>query len=468
MKLSPKHFFVVLILPFVLYSCATVKPLAPEKTEVAVPDIVQPVSNVEVPVVVDLKSYFVQAENSVPNKFTGKQQACEGLSYSYTFTRTPFAITGSNNVVKLQFTGSYGFTASYCAKCSTLLGNGPQCIVPTLSAQCGVGDEPLRRMVISYQSTINITPDYHLQSKTILFPAPKPIDRCNVLFGNIDVTDRLIQYISGPLNDLGKQVDAKIAAYDIKPMIDEIWNNIASETKIGDVGYVSVNPLSVRLSSFSINGSLLSFSVGLSAKPVVTTVSSPPPPKPVPNLTKYVPANGFNVYLDLLENYDHLTNVVNQQVAGMSSTVAGNEFIVDKTKVWGIGTKIVMQIDFKGSTTGTIYLVGTPVYNQVTHEISFPDLSFDLQTKAWMLKVAKWMFNGKIADMIRQKATYNLAQFIADSKAQIQKQMSRDYGNGISADVTIHDLDITAIYPTSEKLIIRTLSNGQLKVKVVM
>src|SRR5580693_3280963 len=151
MKLNPKQFFAVIILPVVLYSCTTLKPLAPANTEVDIPKLVQPVSNVEVPVIVDLKSYFVQAENSVPNKFAGKQQACEGLSYAYTFTRTPFAITGSNNVVNLKFTGSYGFTASYCAKCTTLLGSGPQCIVPTISAQCGMGGEPPRRMEISYQ-----------------------------------------------------------------------------------------------------------------------------------------------------------------------------------------------------------------------------------------------------------------------------------------------------------------------------
>src|SRR5258707_9314615 len=157
MKLNPNRFFKITILALALSSCKTLKPLAPAATEVDIPKLIQPVSNVEVPVTVDLKSYFVQAENSVPNKFSGNKQACEGLSYAYTFTRTPFIITSSNsNVVDLNFVGSYGFTASYCAKCADLLGNGPQCIVPTVSAQCGMGDEPPRRMEISYRSTINI------------------------------------------------------------------------------------------------------------------------------------------------------------------------------------------------------------------------------------------------------------------------------------------------------------------------
>jgi len=462
--------FSLFILPFLLYSCAVVKPpsapvaTAPED----IPKLVQPASNIEVPVTVDLKTYFVQAENSVPNKYSDNQQPCEGLRYYYTFTRTPFNITGSNNVVNLKFVGSYGFTASYCAKCTSLLGSGSQCVVPIVSAQCGISPEPSRRMEIAYQSTINVMPDYHLRSKTILYPAPKPLDRCNVFMGNIDVTDRLIAYLTPQLNDLGKQVDSRIAAYNIKPMVEQIWKNISTETKVGDVGYVSINPDAVRLSSFKLNGSLLTFSVEVSAKPVVTTVSIPPPPKPLPNLSAYVPAKGFNVYLDLLENYDHLSKMVNQQVAGQSSEVAGKQFIVDKVKVWGIGKQIVMQVDFKGSNTGTIYLVGTPTYDMRRHELSFPDLSFSLDTKAWMLKAAKWMFNGRITDMIRQRSTYNCTQFINDSKTRLQKELSRDYGNGIHSDVSIDELDIQAIYPTAEKLIIRTLSDGNIKVKVVM
>lgn len=468
MKLKPVQLLIVSLLQLFLYSCATSKPLAPVKSEVDIPKLVQPVSNIDVPVTVDLKSYFVQAENSVPTKYSDNQQPCEGLRYFYTFTRTPFTISGNNNVVNLKFVGSYGFNVSYCAKCSSIFGSGPQCVTPVVSAQCGMGDEPPRRMEISYQTTITVLSDYHLKSKTVMYPAPRPIDRCNVFMKNIDVTDRLIQYITGPLNDLGKQVDDKIAAYNIKPIVEQLWKNIASETKVGEVGYVSINPESVRLSNFSLNGSLLNFSVGVSAKPVVTTVSTSPPSKPVPNLSVYKPAKGFNVYLDLLENYDHLTKMVNQQIAGQRAQIAGKEFIVDNTKVWGSGKQIVMQIDFKGSSTGTIYLVGTPTYDPATHELSFPDLTFDLQTKAWMLKAAKWMFNSKITEMIRQRASYNLTAFIADSITRIQNEMSRDMGNGIHSDVSIRDLDIQAIYPAVDKLIVRTLSNGQIKVKVVM
>ena len=155
-------------------------------------------------------------------------------------------------------------------------------------------------------------------------------------------------------------------------------------------------------------------------------------------------------------------------MTGQDIKVAGNEFIVDNVKIYGIGTKIAMMVDFGGSTSGTIYLVATPTYDTATHELSFPDLTFDLQTRAWMLKTAKWMFNGAITDAIKKRATYNCSKFIADSKKNIESQMSRTFDNGIHSDVTISNLDIMQIYPTAEKLIVRTLSTGQIKVKMTM
>ncbi len=463
-----KSFSAGLLLALSFYSCKTLKPLAPESTAAEIPKIVQPVSTIDVPVSADMKSYITQAENSVPTKFSDSKQPCGGLRYAYTFTRTPFTITGSNNVISLKFTGGYGISASYCAKCADLFGSGPQCVVPVLTAQCGMEGEPPRRMEIAYQSTISVLPDYHLRSKTILYPDPKPIDRCNIIFGSIDVTDRLIAYLKGPLNNLGAQVDTRIAAFSLKPMFDQLWKSMSEEFKVGDAGFLNVNPQSVCLSSFSLNGSVLNFSVGLTAKPVVTLVSARQPATPLPPLSNYTPANGFNIYLDLLENYDHLSNTVNQQADGQTIKVAGNEFIVDNVKIYGIGAKIAMMVDFGGTTSGTIYLVGTPTYDTATHQLSFPDLTFDLQTRAWMLKTAKWMFNGAITEAIKKRATYNFSQFIAESKKNIESQMSRTFDNGIHSDVTINNLDIMAIYPAAEKLIVRTLSTGQISVKMKM
>src|ERR1700744_2588564 len=107
MKPTIKPLVAIALLAVAFSSCKTLKPAAPTASAVEIPKLEQPVSVVDVPVTADLKSYFVQAENSVPTKFTDSQQPCQGLRYAYTFTRAPFTISGSNNVANLSFMGAY-------------------------------------------------------------------------------------------------------------------------------------------------------------------------------------------------------------------------------------------------------------------------------------------------------------------------------------------------------------------------
>jgi hypothetical protein len=467
MKLTLSRLIFIFPALFLLHSCGTVKPLAPAVNTADVPKIVQPTSNIEIPVTIELKKYFLQAENAVPSVYSDSKKQVEGLSYTYTFKRTPFAITGSDNTVSMKLIGSYGISASYCAK-SIDFGSGTRCLVPVVSASCGMENEPLRRMEINFKSVISVKPDYSLASKTGLWPPPRAIDKCNISILKIDVTDKLIEFVSVPLSDLGTQIDKRIASMNFKPVIAELWKNIANEYKLGDMGYLYLNPQSVRVSNFNLNGSQLNFSVGLSANPVVSTTSLPQQPKPLPNLSAYTPASGFSIYLDIFENYEHLTNLVNQQIVNQQMEVAGKQFIVTDTKVYGTGSKIAVAVDFKGSMTGTVYLVGTPSYDPVKRVISFPDMNFDVYSKNWMIKFAKWMFNEKITNMIREKATYNLTQFLNDSKTRLKTELSRDLGNGVKSNVYLDDVNIDAIYPTTDRLILRTFSKGQIKVNVVM
>jgi len=84
-----------------------------------------------------------------------------------------------------------------------------------------------------------------------------------------------------------------------------------------------------------------------------------------------------------------------------------------------------------------------------------------------MLKTTKLLFNGKITRH-DPPARYQFAKLIVGNKLELQKELSRTMGTGIRSNVIIKDLDIHAIYPTQDKLIIRTVSDGQIKVKVVM
>lgn len=449
------------------YSCRTIRPKAPTMVDKEIPKIVQPISNIDIPVKAELKNYFKEAETSVPNEFNGNDQRCEGLRYAYFFRRSPFNITGVGNTVNLKFVGSYGIDLTYCAKCANILGTGLRCVVPKVGASCGVGGEAPRRLEISYKSSFSaLQPNYHLKSRTILDPRPNPLDRCNVTILNIDATDRLIGYIEGPLNNLGSKVDEKVGGVDLKPQAQKLWDNISKEIKFGNFGYLSIHPQNLRASGFNFTDqSILNFSFGLSAQPVITTESNPTTPSQLPDLTEYQPANGFDIYLDLFASYDTLSNYISKQAVGQSIKIGRKKFVITNVKVSGIGNqKIVLAIDFKGCRKGTIYLVGTPNYNSITHEVTFPDLAFDIKTKNLLLKLAKWIFNDKITTALKDKAKYNFTKILDDSKVKLQTELNRNISDNIKTEGTVNDLNIEEIYPTKEKLMLRALSKGQLSI----
>lgn len=442
------------------YSCRTIKPEAPSLPDIDIPTVQQPKSEIDIPITAELKNYFRQAETSVPNEYSDSQEPCQGLRYKYMFRRSPFNISGSGNRINLSFQGEYWIDLTYCAKCAF-----NKCVVPKIGASCGVG-EPLRKIDVGYSSTFRVLNNYRLSSSTSLVTL-NPINRCAVTILNIDVTDRLIDFVRGPLNNLGAKVDEKVAGVDFKPQIQNLWNKVSTEIKLGDFGYLSVNPEALRLSALNLNGSVLNISVGMSAKPVITTESNQQPIAQLPDLSDYTPGNGFNIYLDLLASYDTLTKYVNKEVAGQTINIGRRKFTTTNARVYGIGNqKIVIAVDFKGSRKGTIYLTGTPNYNSISHELTFPDLAFDIKTRDLLLRIAKWLLNEKITTTLREKAKYDFTNILNDSKQKLQNEMNRNLGDNIVLSGQVNDLNIQDIYPAKSRLLLRTFANGKLKISI--
>jgi hypothetical protein len=451
-------FIAIFILALALTGCRTIKPEAPEMSDIDIPRPQQLPSDIDIPISIELKNYFKQAENSVSYEYTGKAQPCEGIRYEYYFKRSPFNIVGEGNKINLNFQGDYKIDLSYCAKCAF-----DQCIVPKISVSCGYG-EPLRKIKIGYTSTFSMFSDYKIQSVTKLTTL-EPIDRCKMTVFNLDATDRLISYIKAPLNELGAEVDKKVSAYDLKPTILDLWKTINEEIRFGSFGFMNLNPKSVRLSEFNIKGTILEFSLALTANPVLRTKSTQTPEIPLPNLQTYTPGKGFNINLDLFVSYDTLSKYLTDAIKGKELMLKKKKIILQSVEVYGIGNqKIVIGLSFGGRRKGILYLVGTPEYVPESKTLSFPDLKFDVKTKNLIFKSAKWLFNDKITAAIRTGSKYDLSTDLNDVKIMFQKELNKKLDESISSSGEVEDLNVMEIYPTKESLMLRAVSKGNLKI----
>jgi hypothetical protein len=228
-----------------------------------------------------------------------------------------------------------------------------------------------------------------------------------------------------------------------------------------------IQPKSLSVSDFQLNGSLLQFSIAMEAFPQIQLSKTNTPPKPLPSLTPYTPQNGFNIHLDLVGNYDSLSRLLSAELAGKEIEIKRNKLIIDSAKIFGsANTQMSFAISFSGKRNGTLYLKGTPQFNSQTQEISFPDLTFDLETKNALLKSAKWIFNDKITQTIRAFSNYNLSVILKETQEKLENELNRKLDNNTTLSGKLSKLQVDGIYPIDGELLIRTSLFGTISLRL--
>lgn len=463
MKSSHVYYFCLALI--LATACAEIKPIAPAVESIKPAPNKQEISVINVPIEVELKPYFKQADESVPKKFKGKEEHCEGTSYSYIFERSPIQFQGKGNQLQFNIDGKYALNLNYCPKCTDVFSETGNCISPRIYASCGVG-EPMRKIEITYTTQFELLPNYQLKSKTKLQEA-KPIDKCEVTFLNFDATKQLMVEVEKSLKALATDVDKQVNETEIRQEVQKAWNLLSTPLKIDKYGYLMIQPEGLSVSDFQLNGSVLKFSIAMEAFPKFQLSKSNSTIKPLPALSTYSPKNGFNIHLDLVGNYDSLSRLISSELKGKEIEIKRNKIIIDSAKIFGSANKqMSFEISFSGKRKGILYLKGTPIFNPQTQEITFPDLTFDLETKNALLKSAKWIFNDKITQTIRSASNYNLSFILKETQEKLELELNRKLDEKTSLAGKVSSLQVNGIFPVDGELLIRTSLVGTINLRL--
>jgi hypothetical protein len=460
-----KQLIFLFSLILILFSCKTIEPVVPETQLEEVPEISHRESTLSLPIKIDLQPYLTLTEKSLPRTFTGKEENCEGVSYSYKFTREPIQFDGKGEFLSYDVDGKYLLYLNYCPDCTTLFDSKGTCVIPRIYASCGVG-EPMRRVSVAYTTQFKISPDYKFKTSTQLTKF-HTIDPCEITVFSYDATDKLRKEVTTVLNDLEKDIDKQIASINIRSDIEEVWTMLASPTSLGKYGYFTAYPKAVSLSDVRFDKKVAHVDLSLTFTPQISTHKPEMVVPKLPNLIEHKAHKGFNIDVDIVAGYDSLSSIFTSELKGKSVTIKNNEVIFTGIEIQGAANKqLNLKVDFEGKRQGTLYLVGTPIFDSTAQKISFPDLTFDLKTKDALLKSAKWMFNSKITDMMREYATFDLTPHLDEMKTMVQKEMNRELTEGVKLNGNVTGLKLVGIYPQLNQLIIRINSTGDLKLSM--
>ena len=440
-----------------------------QKTIAAIVDSL-PVSDIDIPIQINLRPFYALAEKKVDTVFTSPnypkdwvQSDC-ATRYKYRFRRSPLRITASGTTMNLAFTGFYQITGSSRACVSGT-------VLSPWTPECGCGfKEGERRVDIGFGATFKLSPNYMLNTQFVR-PEPKPLDKCSVCFWGQDITSTVLDGLKKELDASKKAMQDSFSNLNLRPYIQQAWNKLNTVYQIPGAGWFALHPKKLRMENITAKNDFLNINIGISATPAVSLIKPDAQAIPVPNLTSGNNPGGFNIFLEAALQYDSLTAVLNTYMLhkrfDVTEGLIKNHIVIEDTKVTGdTAGNLLIKLDFAGSFKGTVTFFGKPSYNVATKSIEVQNMEYDLQTKNVLLKTAKWLFSNRITSELKKYTVFNLSSYYDTATKTMNEWLNKEWTKGIKGAGKVADLKLTAVHALPQHLLIRSNCVGKLAVQV--
>jgi hypothetical protein len=426
-----------------------------------------PLSDIDIPVRINLKALYRVAEKKVDTVFQSPgwpadyyQPTCD-TRYMYRLRRGPLRIVAAGNTMQMKFTGYYQIKASQ-RLCTGGAGYTPW----TPPCGCGAGAEGLRRVDMGFTANVALRPDYTLQARVNRFPTV-PLDQCTVCFWGQNITSEVISAINAQMDTAGTTLQDTLVRLNLRPQFQQLWQKLWATYRLYNVGYFQLQPVRLRISNMAAHSDTLYLSVGISGRPLISLTPLKDSITSMPELSDFTPRHGFNIYLDARLNYDSLAAVLNTQLDHQTFTIDNRNVTVEKCALSALDQgHLQIGITFSGSGNGTFYLSGQPVLDTAKGVLEITDLDFHLQTNNVLMRTAGWLFDKKILKALRDYTRFPVNDYLEKIRAKANEQLSQSFISGIHSQGGLDRISILSLSVGASDLRLRCRATGELMVSV--
>ena len=435
------------------------------------PDVSPPqmqVSSVSLPITLDLTPIIAQLENVVPKEQNSSNtyfdvpfsiagnQVCE----MHAVTRDPLAVSMDGNQLSVSTTLHSWFKIAM--RVSTLFGGH----TITQIASAGV-NEPQRRAIVKFDSTISTTPDYTLTATTHVEPI-NFLDPIRLTVLNIDFTNKLRDILQPQLDKVPEVIDPMVPGFtNAKPLCQKAWDSLSAPINLAPDLWLLINPQAVSASNLNGTGNTVIETLSLTAKPEVISGTQPSATStPLPPLSQGSSANNFHVSVKGTLNFDDATKTLSDKVVGRMYPISGHPVKIEKIDIYGTGQEVVAQVTVSGDLAATVFLVGKPTYNPDTGNFYIPDLDYSIETKNVLAKVADWFLHDEFKKSLQAETTWNLTGDLSKAKELLHDAINRRISSNVTLSGTVNDPIQPTITSTSSAFIITATVDGTIAAHV--
>ena len=270
-----------------------------------------------------------------------------------------------------------------------------------------------------------------------------------------------------------KKIDEAIAkSLDFKPNVLQALEKICSPLLMNEdyESWLRVVPIELYTTNAQFKKDLISMEMGMKCtietligqKPVTKFDKNKIILKPITQLPDHIKANIIAV-----STYQDASKIITKNFSGKEFVSGNKKITVQNVALWHKNGKMVIALDLLGSLNGTIYLTGSPQYNETTKEIYFDQLNYALDTKSKLVKTANWLAQGYVLRKIQESCRYSIQPNLEEGKMNLLKYL-KNYSPlpGVFVNGTIEAIRFEKIQLTNQAIIAFITINGDVNVNV--
>jgi hypothetical protein len=180
--------------------------------------------------------------------------------------------------------------------------------------------------------------------------------------------------------------------------------------------------------------------------------------------------NGFAIKVEAALPFTALTEALNALLHGkrleLTEGFVNRHVVIESCKVNSAGQHLVVEVQFSGSFTGTVFLTGVPFYNPDSRQVELQHIAYDLKTTNLILKGAKWLFGNLIREEVKKYVSIDVSRFYETLSTRINELLNKAWATGITASGQMDALTITGVYAQAQQLLVQGYCSGQLQLAV--
>jgi hypothetical protein len=161
-----------------------------------------------------------------------------------------------------------------------------------------------------------------------------------------------------------------------------------------------------------------------------------------------------------------MDSIVRRKLVGQSFDIEGRRITVRRARLYGAGAKLVLAATVAGDARGTLYFVGTPVFDPDSQVVSVPDLDFSVESREVLPEVAEWLLYDQMRDKMREAARFAVGDRIDAIRRDVDAALDRQLSRSVRSTGRVDRITPLGVYVFSNSVAAVVEAEGQAQIRI--